>query len=52
VIGARLTGGGFGGSIVILAEAGAGARVAARVADRYRERTKGEPQVLLAERAA
>ena len=37
--GARLTGGGFGGSIVIVVRAGAGASVGARVACGYRERT-------------
>ena len=37
--GARLTGGGFGGSIVIAARAGAGRSVGARVASGYRERT-------------
>jgi len=37
--GARLTGGGFGGSIVIATRAGAGRSVAARVASGYRERT-------------
>ena len=34
--GARLTGGGFGGSIVVLCRAGEAARVAANVAERYR----------------
>jgi galactokinase len=35
VLGARLTGGGFGGSIVALARAGRGAAAAARIAARY-----------------
>ena len=35
VLGARLTGGGFGGSIVALARAGEGAAAAARVAGAY-----------------
>ena len=37
--GARLTGGGFGGSIVIAARAGAGRSIGARVVSGYRERT-------------
>lgn len=49
VFGARLTGGGFGGSVVILARAGAGAAVARRVLERY-----GQPNasVLLPSRSA
>lgn len=39
VIGARLTGGGFGGSIVALAAASRGTRVGADVVQTYRERT-------------
>ena len=39
VFGARLTGGGFGGAIVIAAEAGSGREVAAHVSARYAERT-------------
>ena len=35
VFGARLTGGGFGGAVVLLARAGAGAKVARRVAAAY-----------------
>jgi galactokinase len=36
VHGARLTGGGFGGAIVALADRGTGARTAAAVVSRYR----------------
>jgi galactokinase len=39
VLGARLTGGGFGGSIVALARAGRAADVASRAAEVYRART-------------
>jgi galactokinase len=39
VFGARLTGGGFGGAVVILARQGAGRAVAARVADEYGRRS-------------
>jgi galactokinase len=39
VFGARLTGGGFGGSIVALARAGRGARAARRILDAYHART-------------
>lgn len=49
VYGARLTGGGFGGAVVILARAGTGAEVAARVARGYRERTGLEARVLVPE---
>ncbi|HLL53520.1 MAG TPA: galactokinase [Myxococcaceae bacterium] len=49
VYGARLTGGGFGGSIVALAKAGAGAEVARRVAERYAERSGRKPTVLVPE---
>jgi galactokinase len=47
VIGARLTGGGFGGSIVALAAAGCGARVGADVSAEYRQRTGQRPSVLV-----
>jgi len=47
VYGARLTGGGFGGSVVILAKHGEGRRVARRVADRYRRECVEHPTVLL-----
>jgi galactokinase len=48
VFAARLTGGGFGGSIVALAGAGAGAEAAARIVERYADRTNHRAQVLVA----
>lgn len=47
VFGARLTGGGFGGSIVFLARAGCAAEIAARVAARYRTSSGRTPAVLV-----
>jgi galactokinase len=47
VLGARLTGGGFGGSIVALARAGAASGVARRVADAYARRAGRSPAVLV-----
>jgi galactokinase len=47
VHGARLTGGGFGGAIVALAERGKGAEVAARVGTEYEARTHRRARVLL-----
>ena len=49
VYGARLTGGGFGGSVVILARGGTGSRVARRVAARYRDECRETPTILLPE---
>ncbi|HYO56037.1 galactokinase [Archangium sp.] len=49
VLGARLTGGGFGGSVVMLARAGKGAAVAARIAARYTERSAHKATVLVPE---
>lgn len=46
VYGARLTGGGFGGSIVAIAEKGSGATTAARVRDAYSAKT-GEKATIL-----
>jgi galactokinase len=37
--GARLTGGGFGGSIVAIAKKGQGARISAKVAEEYKKKT-------------
>ncbi|MEJ7601595.1 MAG: hypothetical protein WKG01_27070 [Kofleriaceae bacterium] len=48
VIGARLTGGGFGGSIVAFAHPGTGAAAAARIAARFRDTTGHVSQVLVA----
>jgi galactokinase len=47
IYGARLTGGGFGGSIVALATRGEGAAAAGRIAARYQLDTGQIPQVLL-----
>jgi galactokinase len=47
VYGARLTGGGFGGSVVILAKRGCGRAVADRVAERYRAECSETPTILL-----
>lgn len=47
VLGARLTGGGFGGSVVMLARAGSGATAAARIAARYTERAGRQATVLV-----
>jgi galactokinase len=47
VFGARLTGGGFGGSVVILAERGAGAAVARSVVRQYAAASSAVPRVLV-----
>jgi galactokinase len=47
VFGARLTGGGFGGSVVMLARAGSGREVADRLAKAYAEQSGCEPRVLV-----
>lgn len=47
VYGARLTGGGFGGSVVILAPRERAGEVAARVARRYAEETLHAPRILV-----
>jgi galactokinase len=47
VFGARLTGGGFGGSAVILARRGTGRLVAEQVAHLYAERSRRKPTVLV-----
>ena len=47
VFGARLTGGGFGGSIVALARAGEGRRVADQIAKLYSEQTNEKATVLV-----
>jgi galactokinase len=47
VLGARITGGGFGGSIVVLTQAGQAARVAAAVAQSARDQMGLRPQVLV-----
>jgi galactokinase len=52
VIGARLTGGGFGGSIVILARAGEGAGIAARVVAQYTQQSAHKATVLVPQPSA
>jgi galactokinase len=47
ILGARLTGGGFGGSVVMLARAGRGAEAAARIAARYAEGSSRRATVLV-----
>jgi galactokinase len=47
VAGARMTGGGFGGSVVVLALRGRGAHVARRVARAYAAATGRTPTVLV-----
>ena len=47
VYGARLTGGGFGGSVVLLVGAGRGHAAAEAIADDYRRQTKRQPIVLV-----
>jgi galactokinase len=47
VYGARLTGGGFGGSVVIIARAGTGAAVATRIAEQYAARSGHRPAILV-----
>lgn len=47
IFGARITGGGFGGSIVAVAEAGAGHRSAAAAVAAYEERTGLDARILL-----
>jgi galactokinase len=47
VLGARMTGGGFGGSIVALAEAGQGRAAAQRAAERYAAQTSRGASILL-----
>lgn len=47
VFGARLTGGGFGGSVVMLARAGSGRAVAKRIATTYAKRSGRQPRMLV-----
>jgi galactokinase len=47
VLGARLTGGGFGGSVVMLARTGSGAAAAARIATRYDKQATHRATVLV-----
>jgi len=47
IFGARLTGGGFGGSVVMLARAGTGRAVAERLASAYAKRSGKQPKILV-----
>ena len=47
VLGARLTGGGFGGAVVILCESGSEDRATARILNRYRDSTHRDGGILL-----
>jgi galactokinase len=47
IYGARLTGGGFGGSVVMLARRGAGRAAAERIAAEYGRRSGREPRILV-----
>lgn len=47
VYGARITGGGFGGSIVIVARAGAGRRIGERLVEEYGRRTQRKATLLV-----
>jgi len=47
VVGARLTGGGFGGAVVILARAGRGRAAGQRVAAAYAQRSGQQPTILV-----
>jgi galactokinase len=47
VYGARLTGGGFGGSVVMLAHSEMGTRVAERIARIYAKRSGRQPRILV-----
>ncbi|MEE0653641.1 MAG: galactokinase, partial [Bifidobacterium criceti] len=50
--GARMTGGGFGGSIIALVDAGASERIAQRIADEFERRGFRAPRALPAAAAA
>lgn len=52
IYGARLTGGGFGGAVVLLARAGAGANAARNIRDEYARRTGRECSLLMPPPAA
>ncbi len=52
VIGARMTGGGFGGSTVTLCESGKALEIAATLAEKYKETTGITPQIFASRPAA
>jgi galactokinase len=47
ILGARLTGGGFGGSVVMLAQAGTGRAASQRIAAEYAARSGQQPRILV-----
>jgi galactokinase len=47
VFGARMTGGGFGGSVVMLVARGAAHEIAEQVTTRYRAEHGGSPAILI-----
>jgi len=47
VFGARMTGGGFGGSVVMLAQRGRGRAAAERIANMYAEQSGRTPTILV-----
>jgi galactokinase len=49
--GARLTGGGFGGSVVMLARTGTGRTVAERIASTYAKQSGQKPKILVPEKS-
>jgi galactokinase len=52
IYGARLTGGGFGGSVVMLAQAGRGADAAVRLTHTYAKRSGCRPRILVPQLAS
>jgi galactokinase len=52
VFGARMTGGGFGGSVVVLARSGEGRRVGERITSAYAARSSRRPTLLVPPRSA
>lgn len=52
IYGARLTGGGFGGSVVMLARLGKAYETAQRIAGKYVQQIGGQPRILVPERPA
>jgi galactokinase len=47
IVGARLTGGGFGGSVVMISKKGSGAEVSKKISEQYQNKTKRVPTVLV-----
>jgi galactokinase len=47
IFGARMTGGGFGGAVVLIAKAGAGTQAARPIRDRYATQRRRQAKVLV-----